>query len=265
MSKSLPFWLFKIFLASGQKPLQQFFFFILLYLNLKAPQLSHLPLKLNPQTFSANSTFDDSGHIPPTHTPSDSFMIVNKILSNDVFYVISGVNPKKDYGPDGVPPIVLKNCDSMLTRCVVNLLSLYLHTFYSFWKYVCVQSVPKKGDRSNNSSYRPKSLLSCLSKAFETILNQEILRHLPASSILPDRQYDFRKSGCTGSLFVFLSNSWPSSFSSFGQTFVVALDMSKNFDRFWHKSLPPKLPSYLFYHSLCTFISCFLSERSILL
>ncbi len=39
--------------------------------------------------------------------------------------------------------------------------------------------------------------------------------------------------------------------------------MSKAFDRVWHKTLLSKLPSYGFYNSLCTFISSFLSDRSI--
>ncbi len=46
-------------------------------------------------------------------------------------------------------------------------------------------------------------------------------------------------------------------------TFAVALDISKAFDRVWHKSLLSKLPSYGFYPSLCVFISSFLSGRSI--
>ncbi len=52
-------------------------------------------------------------------------------------------------------------------------------------------------------------------------------------------------------------------FQCFGETFAVALDISKAFDRVWHKSLLSKLPSYGFYPSLCTFISCFLSGRPI--
>ncbi len=39
--------------------------------------------------------------------------------------------------------------------------------------------------------------------------------------------------------------------------------MSKAFDRVWHKSLLSKLPSYGLNPSLCTFISSFLSDRSI--
>ena len=217
------------------------------------------------QTFSKNSTLDDSGHIPPTHPSSDYTMPVIKILNNDVFYALSGLNPRKAYGPDGIPPIVLKNCASVLTPCLVKLFRLCLSTsiFPSCWKYAYVQPVPKKGDRSNPSNYRPIALLSCLSKAFETILNRKVLRHLSSSNLVSDRQYGFRKGRSTGDLLAFLTDSWSSSLSCFGETFAVALDISKAFDRVWHKSLLSKLPSFGFYPSLCTFISSFLSGRSI--
>ena len=123
--------------------------------------------------------------------------------------------------------------------------------------------MPKKGDRSNPSNYRPIALLSCLSKAFESILNRKILKHLSANNLLSDRQYGFRKGHSTGDLLAFLTESWSSSLKCFGETFAVALDISKAFDRVWHKALLSKLPSYGFCPSLCSFISSFLSGRSI--
>ncbi len=51
--------------------------------------------------------------------------------------------------------------------------------------------------------------------------------------------------------------------SRFGETFSVALDISEAFNRVWHKSSLSKLPSFGFYPSLCSFISSFLSGRSI--
>ena len=101
-------------------------------------------------------------------------MPVIKILQNDVFYALSGLNPQKAYGPDGVPPIVLKNCASVLSPCLVKLFRLCLSTstFPSCWKYAFIQPVPKKGDRSNPSNYRPIALLSCLSKAFESMARE---------------------------------------------------------------------------------------------
>ena len=215
--------------------------------------------------FSTNSTLDDSGHVPPSPPPSDYVLPSIKILRNDVFHALSGLDPRKAYGPDGIPPIVLKNCAHVLAPCLVKLFRLCLSTstFPTCWKFAHIQPVPKKGDRSDPSNYRPIALTSCLSKAFESILNKKILKHLSAHDLLSDRQYGFRKGRSTGDLLAFLTDSWSSSFKCFGETFAVALDISKAFDRVWHKALVSKLPSFGFYPSLCSFISSFLSDRSI--
>ncbi len=67
----------------------------------------------------------------------------------------------------------------------------------------------------------------------------------------------------TGDLLSLLTDSWLSSLSRFGETLSLSLDISKAFDRVWHKSLFSKLPSFGFYPSLCSFISSFFSGRSI--
>ncbi len=83
------------------------------------------------------------------------------------------------------------------------------------------------------------------------------------SDLLSDRQYGFRKGRANGDLLSLLSDSLSSSLSRFGETFSVALDISKAFDRVWNKALLSKLPSFVFYLSLCSFISILLSGRSI--
>ncbi len=102
------------------------------------------------------------------------------------------------------------------------------------------------------SAYRRKALLSCLSKAFETILNRIIHKHLSVSV----------RVALLVILLFFLILGQPLLVVSV-KLFAVALDMSKAFDRVWHKSLLSKPPSYGFYPSLCTFTSSFLSECSI--
>ncbi len=153
----------------------------------------------------------------------------------------------------------------MLTPCLVKLFRLCLSTstFPSWWKYTYVQPVPKRGDHSNPSNYLPIVSISCLSKAFETILNGKFLKHLSSFNFLSDRQYGFRKGRSTGDLLAFLTDSWSSFLSRFGETFAVALGISKSFGRVWHKALLSKLPSYGFYPALCSFLSSFLSGHSI--
>ncbi len=78
-----------------------------------------------------------------------------------------------------------------------------------------------------------------------------------------DHQNGFSKGSSTGDLLAFLTDSWSSALSRYGETFAVALDISKTFDRVWHKALLSKLPSYGFYPALCSFLSSCLSVRSI--
>ena len=90
----------------------------------------------------------------------------------------------------------------------------------------------------------------------------KIMSNPSAHDLLSDCQYGFQKGWSTGDL-VFLIESWSSSFRDFGEIFAVGLDISKAFDRVWHKFKISKLPSYGYYPSLCTFISSFLSDRSV--
>ena len=99
--------------------------------------------ELSVQTFATNSTLDDTGHIPPT-PPSDYFIPKIKVLYYGVFHVRSGLDSQKAYSSEGVPPVVLKNCATKLTPCLVKLFCLCLSTFTysSCWKFAHIQPVP---------------------------------------------------------------------------------------------------------------------------
>ena len=132
-------------------------------------------------------------------------------------------------------------------------------TYPSSWKHALVQPVHMKGDRSNPSNYRPTALPSAAAKIFETLLNSHFIKHLESNNLLSDHQYGFRKARSTG-----VTHAWSSSRRNFAETFVVALDVSKAFDRVWHKVLLAKLTAYGFNPSFCKLISsllfnCFIS------
>ncbi len=97
------------------------------------------------------------------------------------------------------------------------------------------QPVPKKGNRSNPLDYRPIALTSCVSTPFESILNRKILKHLSADNLLCDHQYGFRKGRSSADLL-----------SSLGVSLKLLLlpltDISKAFDRVWHKSYLTNYP-----------------------
>ena len=98
---------------------------------------------------------------------------------------------------------------------------------------------------------------------FSKLLNSHFIKHLESNNLLSDHQYGFRKARSTGDLLSYLTHVWSSSLKNFGESFVVALDISKAFDRVWHKALLAKLPAYGSTPSFCKLISSFLSNHFI--
>ncbi len=142
-------------------------------------------------------------------------------------HVLAGLSFRYAYNLDGVPPIILKSCASVIASCPVIFFpsSSFSFPFPLSWKFAHIQLVPKKDNRSNPSSYRPTALTPCLSKDSESILNK-ILKHISDHNLVSGRlQYGFRKGRSTGDL-AFLTKSCSTSLRYFGEiNFAVALDI----------------------------------------
>ena len=215
--------------------------------------------------FSANSSLSDSNAPDPPTQPLSNPIPSIIISARKVHRVLRSLKTDKASGPDGIPPRFLKEFADELAPVLCRLFRLILIscTYPSSWKHALVQPVPKKGDHSNPSNYRPIALTSAVAKVFETWLNSHFIKHLESNNLLSDHQYGFRKARSIGDLLSYLTHVWSSSLKNFGESFVVALDISKAFDRVWHKALLAKLPAYGFTPSFCKLISSFLSNRFI--
>ena len=205
--------------------------------------------------FSANSSLSDSNAPDPPPQPLSNPIPSIIISARKVRRVLRSLKTNKASGPDGILPRFLKEFADELAPVLCRLFHLILIscTYPSSWKHALVQPVPKKGDRSNSSNYRPIALTLTVAKVFETLLNSHFIKHLESNNILSDHQYGFRKARSTGDLLSYLTHVWSSSLRNFGESFVIALDISKAFDRVWHKALLAKLPAYGFTPSFLAF------------
>ena len=198
--------------------------------------------------FSANSSLSDSNAPdPPTQTLSNPIPSII-ILARKVRQVLRSSRTDKASGPDGIPPRFLEEFAHELAPvlCCLFRLILISCTYPPFRKHALVQPVPKKGDRSNPSNYHHIALTSAAAKVLETLLNSHFIKHLESNNLFSDHQYGFCKARSTGDLLSYLTYVWSSSLRNFGESFVIALDISKAFDRVWHKALLAKLPAYGF-------------------
>ena len=212
--------------------------------------------------FSANSSLNDSNAPDPPTQPLSNPIPSIIISARKVCLVLHSLKSDKASGPDGIPPRFLKEFADELAPvlCCLFRLILISCTYLSSWKHALVQSVPKRGDRSNPSSYRTIALTLAVAKVFETLLNSHFIKHLESNNLLSDHQCGFRKARSTGGLLSYLTHVWSSSLRNFGESFIVALDISKAFDRVWHKALLAKFPAYGFTPSFCKVIPNFLSN-----
>ena len=112
-------------------------------------------------------------------------------------------------------------------------------------------------------NYPPISITSLISKAMETIITEQLLTFLETNNLLSDHLHGFWKARSTGDLLAYAVYVCSSALESCGESRVVSLDISKAFDRVWHKDVLAKLPIFGLHQALINWIGSFLSDRSI--
>ena len=148
--------------------------------------------------FSRSSSLDDSGISLPVF-PSRTNLKLHyiSVTPKMVRKVIMNLDLSKASGPDCIPVMVLKNCESELSYILAELFNKCLNKscFPYCWKVSSVVPVFKNvGKRSRTKNYCPVSLLSVVSKVFEKLANNRIVDHLEKCGLISDFQYSFRSS-----------------------------------------------------------------------
>ena len=116
-------------------------------------------------------------------------------------------------------------------------------TFPTSWKEAIIIPIPKKGkDRHSKTSYRPISLLSCLGKTMECMVNRRLQHHLEKNGLLPHLQSGFRKNRSTEDQVTLLTQDIENGFQQKMNTLAVFADLTKAFDKAWKEGLLFKLP-----------------------
>ena len=176
--------------------------------------------KLFAKSFSKNSNLDDPGIslcVFPSRTNLHNISITPKIVKK----VITNLDSSKASGPDGIPVVVLKNCEPELSYILAKLFNKCLKKscFPNCWKVSLVVPVFKNvGERSAAKNYHPVSLLFVVSKVFEKLVSNRIVDHLEKCGLFPDFQYGFRSSQSTADLLTVVSDRIARAFNRSGAT-----------------------------------------------
>ena len=120
----------------------------------------------------------------------------------------------------------------------------------------------KKGEKSDVGNYRLISLISCVGKSFERIVYKHICNHMNANSLLYGYQSGFLPGHSTVHNLIQLIYHTYLALEKYETICHVLCDISKVFDRVWHKGLIHKLKKYGISGDLVGWIQNYLYMRN---
>lgn len=201
------------------------------------------------QAFSANNP----------ETPSEEF-----VSETDIKYHVDNLQIKKTGGLDNIKNIYIKKLPKKGIKVLTFIINVCLKTQYfpDGWKLAKVVPIQKAGKPLDKpQSYRPISLLSCVSKIYEKILKEKMIKIIEDHKLYPDEQFGFRRGHGTSHQVLRLCNIVKTNRAIGRSTGMILLDIEKAFDSVWHNGLIYKMINLNFPSFLCKIIQSFVSNR----
>ena len=163
----------------------------------------------------------------------------------DVLKEIFALKNKKSTGVDGISTFVLKLCGPEIVRSITYLInrSISEGAVPTRWKIGKIIPLFKKGDKANPDHYRPISLLPCVSKLLERVVQRQLTRFLSNNNLLAKQQSGFRSNHSTTTTLIKVTDDWLMSLDKGMYTGTVFVDLQKAFDLVDHGILLAKLTS----------------------
>lgn len=191
---------------------------------------------------------------------------INKIhlTSSEVKNVLKSLDASKATGPDQIPNKVLALAADIIAIPLSNFFNRCLNEckFPTIWKMANVTPIYKKGNKGDCSNYRPVSLLSCVGKAFERCVHKHVYQYLTSNKCITEFQSGFVEGDSTVNQLLSIYNDYLHNYDNNITTQAVFFDISKAFDRVWHKGLLHKLNAIGIRGNLLQWFRDYLNDRT---
>ena len=188
--------------------------------------------------FSSQSVVDDNNKtLPHPKTVLHDRLEIFEITPQAVKDVFDGLNVNKSCGPDLMSPRLLKEGSSVLAEPYSLLFtsSLRLGHIPSPWKDGNITALHKKGNRSLPSNYRPISLLCQAGKSMERCVHKVLYNYINEHKLLTPFQSGFVPGDSTTFQLLHTCHMFCEAVDGGKEVRVVFCDISKAFDRVWHR------------------------------
>ena len=177
---------------------------------------------------------DILGNLCPSECPTEFLCDESQVET-----LLSNLNVNKSSGPDKVSPKMLKLTSTSVSPVLTEIFNLSISTgaFPTLWKQARVVPIPKTGNSSDISSYRPISVLPTVSKILEKHVKVLLQDHLKQQAPISTRQWGFMRSRSTASALVQVTDDLCKAVDKNFEVAVVFFDVRKAFDTVPHLNL----------------------------
>ena len=188
-----------------------------------------------------------------------------RINHDDISLIIKNLDSNKAYGCDNISIKMIQICGESIALPLKLLFETALKEkkFPDIWKLANVVPVHKKEEKKLLKNYRPISLLPIFSKIFERVIYNSLFNHFVCNKLSTPSQSGFLPGDSCIAQLLSIIHEIQTSLDSNPPADVrgVFLDISKAFDKVWHKGQPYKLKSYGVEGELLSLLDCYLRDR----
>ena len=161
----------------------------------------------------------------------------------EVERLTSEIDTSKDSCIDGISTKILKIAFTKTVAAICHLFSMSLlkGIFPRKWAIGFINILPKGGDKTDPSNWRPITQTCVPAKLLEKVVQKRFMNYLNANSVLSDCQYGFRKGMSTQQAIFELYKELNDNMNNDDISGLIFLDISKAFDSLDHVLLWDKL------------------------
>ncbi len=201
--------------------------------------------------------------LPPFHYITNARLDHIEFDAQNINYILRKLPVGKACGSDGISNRLLCMCSSSISVALCNIFqySMDIGVFPESWKGANVSSVYKKLEDFVKSNYRPISLLSCISKVMERVVFNVIYDYCVVNGLFNDRNSGFKHGDSTVYQLTNIVHRIYKNMDDEFETCMVFLDISKAFDKVYHRGLLFKLRQIGICGSLLDWIESYISNR----
>ena len=199
------------------------------------------------------------------HKPNKPNFSFSGVAKQSIESLIKTLNSSKTIQKDNIPTeIIAENMDIMSNIFYDNIDKCFSESFFPD-DVKRAEVIPifkkdiKKDSKNLKENYRPVSILSNISKIYETCLYNELSNYF--EDIFSDYQFGFRKGISAQQCLIILIETWKKHIDNKESFGALLTDLSKAFDCVNHELLIAKLHAYGLDNSSLRLIHSYLNNR----